>query len=200
MAWIESHQALEKHRKVLRLAGLMDWTKHETIGRLHCLWWWCLDNALDGDLRHVSPQELAGAMEVSIKLGTRLLKALQTSGWVDHDQKPYRRVHDWWQYVGRYLKLKYRNAPDKYIKVLEAYSHEQSHDKSMSRDTLKHDSSHALHMSKTVDRTGPDLTNQKKEESGGVVHTVDKSRKRIPGEEEWAPIGEQVSKLLPGKT
>lgn len=39
---------------------------------------------------------------------------------------------------------------------------------------------------------------EKKEKKQSVVHTVDKSRTRIPGEADWQPIGEALSKLRKG--
>lgn len=54
MAWIESHQHLEKNGKVLELSNMLGINKYQAIGHLHALWWWALDNAEDGDLKRFS--------------------------------------------------------------------------------------------------------------------------------------------------
>ena len=50
MAWIESHQELRHHYKTKRLARELKVTVAAAIGHLHCLWWWAIDFAPDGDL------------------------------------------------------------------------------------------------------------------------------------------------------
>lgn len=50
MAWIESHQHLEKNGKLLTLANKLQINRYQAIGHLHALWWWALDNAEDGNI------------------------------------------------------------------------------------------------------------------------------------------------------
>lgn len=59
MAWIESHQKLEKSGKLLHLAELLNINKYQAIGHLHSFWWWALDNAEDGDVTRFSPVTVA---------------------------------------------------------------------------------------------------------------------------------------------
>lgn len=54
MAWIESHQHLEKNGKLLELANILGVNKYQAIGHLHALWWWAIDNAEDGNLKRFS--------------------------------------------------------------------------------------------------------------------------------------------------
>ncbi len=61
MAWIESHQTLEKHGKLLSLSQTLEIPKHQAIGHLHCLWWWSIDNAVDGRLDRHTPTIIADA-------------------------------------------------------------------------------------------------------------------------------------------
>ncbi|GAG62823.1 unnamed protein product, partial [marine sediment metagenome] len=50
MAWIESHQLLKDHPKVLALMKRTGKNKAEVIGYLHLFWWWVLAYAENGDL------------------------------------------------------------------------------------------------------------------------------------------------------
>src|SRR3990167_6728749 len=54
MAWIESHQGLEKNGKLLEFANTLGINRYQAIGHLHSLWWWALDNAEDGNLKRFS--------------------------------------------------------------------------------------------------------------------------------------------------
>ena len=119
MSWIESHQALEKHPKTLDLAQRMGWTLDETIGKLHRFWWWCLDYAPDGDLRKHSVAVLAGSVGIPPASAEEFLINMLESRWID--KKPYRRIHDWWEYVGRFLQIRYKHNPLKGQEIRDAY-------------------------------------------------------------------------------
>jgi hypothetical protein len=120
MAWIESHQTLLNHPKVFALAGDMEWEPDLTLGRLHRLWWWCLDYATDGDLRRFNDAQIACGAGVAAAEGKRFVAALKRSCWVDSE--PYFRVHDWWEYAGRFLQVKWKHYPDKWKVVRSAYA------------------------------------------------------------------------------
>lgn len=119
MSWIESHQALEKHPKTLDLAQRMGWTLDETIGKLHRFWWWCLDYATDGDLRKHSVAVLAGSVGIPAANAEDFLTNMINARWID--KKPYRRIHDWWEYVGRFLQIRYKHNPQKWQEVRDTY-------------------------------------------------------------------------------
>jgi hypothetical protein len=125
MAWIESHQNLREHPKVIALCGEMAWELDTTIGKLHRFWWWCLDYAPDGDLRKYNDFQIAFAAGVAATDAKRFVEAMVTgggkvvSGFIDRD--PYFRVHDWWDYAGRFLKTRWKNYPDKWEAVRSAY-------------------------------------------------------------------------------
>jgi hypothetical protein len=119
MSWIESHQALEKHPKVLDLARRMGWSLDETIGKLHRLWWWCLDFSTDGDLRKYNAAVLAGSVGISPEQAENFISTMVEVRLID--EKPYRRIHDWWDYAGRYLQVRYKHNPAKWQEVREVY-------------------------------------------------------------------------------
>jgi hypothetical protein len=108
--WIESHPELGNHPKLPKLCELLGIKKREAIGLLHELWWWCTAYAEDGDLRR---HGMAGVNRV-MGLSCDDMSLLR-SGFLDY--RPYLRVHDWWDYYGRYLKLKYRNNPKELIRI-----------------------------------------------------------------------------------
>lgn len=102
MAWIESHQELRLHPKVRRLAIQLEVELAQAIGHLHCLWWWALDYASDGDLGRYLDEEIAAACEWSGDAG-RLVEALAACHFLEGEPGRY-EIHDWQQYGGRYLK------------------------------------------------------------------------------------------------
>lgn len=116
MAWIESHTDLLTHYKVLELQDLMGWSLDETIGKLHRLWWWCVDHARDGDLRKHNDNRIAIAMGVTMQDSTRLVEALVKACWLDRE--PYFRVNDWLNYFGFFLR---RSSPEMFEHVKRLY-------------------------------------------------------------------------------
>lgn len=112
MAWIRSEQSLERNPKKLQLQSLLEVESDVVIGRLHRLWWWCLDYALDGDLRKHDPKVIEAACNIPLEL-------LKKSKFVD--SRPSLRIHDWWDYVGNYLKMKYKDHPEKWRKIELSY-------------------------------------------------------------------------------
>jgi hypothetical protein len=117
MAWIESHQSLLTHRKTLRAASLLKISKYRLIGHLHALWWWCLDNAEDGDLSHIDDREIAVAVGWPVGKATAFIDALTLAGFIDLlprsvDLLP-RRLHDWDVYSGKLVARRQCDAQRK---------------------------------------------------------------------------------------
>lgn len=115
MAWIESHQKLEKSGKLLLLSELLRINKYQAIGHLHSLWWWCLDNAEDGDVTRFSAVTLGRVTgwsdfvkEVFIPGFPRneesFFKACLQAGFIDKAGKRH-IVHNWQEYTDRYFKM-----------------------------------------------------------------------------------------------
>lgn len=110
--WIRSEQGLLNHPKTLLLCELTKLEKDVVIGRLHRLWWWCLDYAFDGNLRKFDAPTIEAACGLP-------LPGLVVAGFVD--VRPYRRIHGWWDYASNYLKVKYKHQPEKWRQIETAY-------------------------------------------------------------------------------
>ena len=112
MAWIESHQELADHPKLLVFAAALGMDPDMAIGKLMRLWWWALDHAEDGDVSVFSPAILAGVMRVDVARADELWLALKLPaktggcGFVDPDGK----LHDWWDYAGKLVQKRRDNA------------------------------------------------------------------------------------------
>lgn len=63
MAWLESWQSLREHPKTKRAARTLGVPRVHLIGHLHCLWWWAMDFAPDGDLSKYEPEDIAEGAE-----------------------------------------------------------------------------------------------------------------------------------------
>jgi DnaD/phage-associated family protein len=100
MAWIESHQSLRDHRKTKALRRVLKIKTPQAIGHLHLLWWWCLDNAPDGNLSDIPSEDLAEAAEWTGDPG-KFVSALLDAGFIDRDTG---QLHDWMDYSGGYLE------------------------------------------------------------------------------------------------
>lgn len=98
MAWIESHQNLGRHPKLLRLAAKLRINKAQSIGHLQYLWWWALDFSPTGELSAFTPAEISAASEWTGD-SELFYSALKETGWLDPDGK----LHDWDHYAGAYL-------------------------------------------------------------------------------------------------
>ncbi len=125
MSWIESHIGIDKHPKTLNLAHIMNWSVRETVGALHIFWHWCVDYAEDGDLTRYNDSTLASVVGLDPKAGSEFVEAMVkcggeiASGFIERD--PFFRVHDWWDYIGKYLQIKYKHNPKKWKGIQRSY-------------------------------------------------------------------------------
>lgn len=116
MAWTESHQALLNHRKTGRLIRALGVSKVEAIGHLHIFWWWCLDNAPDGDLTNIDLEDIAdGACWEGDP--DKFINGMVHAGFIDSQSSgnagPLLCVHDWLQYGGKLLERRQKDADRK---------------------------------------------------------------------------------------
>jgi hypothetical protein len=104
MAWIEVHQNLPAHRKLLRLKARLNTDTPTAMGCLVTLWLWALDAAPDGDLSALSSRELAEVCGLPPRFRKIFKESLKFSGFLDADD----RIHDWEDYTGRYRSIRLR--------------------------------------------------------------------------------------------
>jgi len=121
-AWIESHQTLKDNPKTSKLSSLMGWDLDITIGKLHRLWWWCLDYCPDGNVSRLSADMVAIAIGLPPNDGEKLIKSLYNAGFLDKTLKKQFLIHDWLDYAGRYLRdSRYKRNPDKYKEIKDLH-------------------------------------------------------------------------------
>lgn len=108
--WIESHKELENHPKRIHLSSLLKMDARSTIGLLHQFWWWSMSYAEDGDLRPYGMAQINALL--GLEQGNRSLIHAKFI-----DGQPFLRIHNWFKYYGRYLKLKYRNNSKELMRI-----------------------------------------------------------------------------------
>lgn len=122
MAWIESHQQLERHPKTHVLMSLMEWDLDTTLGKLHRFWWWVLDFAPTGDLRKFNDAVIGGSVGLTGSSAVKFVKSMIEACWLDRGDGVF-RVHDWPHYAGRYLQeSKFKRSPEKLEEVKSLYA------------------------------------------------------------------------------
>lgn len=109
MAWIELHQSLPTHRKARALSRLLGFKvprdMPRTVGHVCMFWLWSIDNAPDGSLAGIDPQDIADAAMWGGDAHV-FLDALMQSGFVDDDLC----IHDWHMYIGKLIDRREDNA------------------------------------------------------------------------------------------
>lgn len=169
MPWIRSDSNLPRHPKTLLLKTLLGVDLEVVIGRLHFLWWWCLDYALDGDLSKHDPKVIESSCHMP-------LKTLYKAGFVD--SRPYRRIHGWWELQGNYLQLRFKDQPDKWKRIKEMY------EKDLPMSTHRRDlRSNTPHNDKDVD-----LITKRTDVANGRTLIKEDARADAPG---GAPLAEE---------
>lgn len=108
---------MPRHRKTLKLASRLGYSRRETIGLMWDLWAWGMDNAdIDGKLQGLDAADIAVAMDFPREKGEWLVSALMDAGYMEQENGIY-IFHDWRDYAG---KLNERRAKDKARKATES--------------------------------------------------------------------------------
>lgn len=144
MAWIESHTVLLRHRKVLQLSNDLAIPPVNIIGHLHALWHTILEQQEDGDLTEWPDAMIAQAASYDGD-ASAFVSALQSRKWLDE-----KIVHDWMDYAGRYLIVKYRTSNPKRLLQIQKIHH----------SVRKSASSRSKVIPKTDNLTRPNQPNQ----------------------------------------
>jgi hypothetical protein len=112
LAWIELHQSVRDHHKIMDLADSLRIEEAHAIGLCASLWLWAVDNAPDGKLPS-SPRHIARAAKWHAD-PSQLVVALTCCGLVDcvgdnPDDADY-FIHDWQDFAGKLIERRKANA------------------------------------------------------------------------------------------
>lgn len=156
MAWIESHQSLVTHRKLLRLATKLHADKFKLIGHLHALWWWGLDNAQnDGSLGEAFPEEIAAAAGWDMRKGGEFVAALVFAKFLDEREDGAYVLHNWHRYAG---KLNAKKTKDKERKREIAANSDGIPAENATKPQAPNNTNHTTPSEQPTEPTKPDLT------------------------------------------
>lgn len=117
MDWLHSYGSLRDHPKTKKLARLLGVKMPAAVGHLHCLWWWSMDYAPDGDLTDVEPDVIAdgagwdGDPQVFIDALINATKEKGGYGFLENGDRLL--IHDHEEYIGRYLTKAAKEAARK---------------------------------------------------------------------------------------
>lgn len=108
MAWLELHEGMREHPKVIDLAERLGISEPHAAGLCCYLWTWALERSPDGVLRN-------SARMVSRACGwdgdqASLLSGLVISGLLDVMDADSLYIHDWNEYTGRFTAKRAANA------------------------------------------------------------------------------------------
>lgn len=98
MAWIEVHDTLPDHPKVLRAAKTLKLDSDALVGKLIRLWVWALGNREDGVLNDLDADRLDVIMQYKGK-ASALLEALVANRLLDALPDEHYMIHDWDEHV-----------------------------------------------------------------------------------------------------
>ena len=98
MAWIEVHDTLPDHPKVLRAAKALKLDSDALVGKLVRLWVWALGNREDGVLNDLDADRLDVIMQYRGK-ASALLEALVANRLLDARPDEHYMIHDWDEHV-----------------------------------------------------------------------------------------------------
>lgn len=98
MAWIEVHDTLPDHPKVLRAAKALKLDSDALVGKLVRLWVWALGNREDGMLNDLDADRLDVIMQYRGK-ASALLEALVANRLLDALPDEHYMIHDWDEHV-----------------------------------------------------------------------------------------------------
>lgn len=101
MAWIELHDTLPDHKKVLDVAEALKMDKDLVVGKLVRLWTWALNNREDGTFKAHDISTIAEVMRFKGR-PQRLIDALIGAKLLDQVGAGY-IIHDWEERVGMLL-------------------------------------------------------------------------------------------------
>lgn len=102
MAWIQVHQQLKDHRKLLAAVDELEIAPAHMLGLLISFWLWALDNAPSGSLDGISNRMIARAAQWDGE-PDELVSAMINAGFLDEESTGNLEIHDWHEYAGKLI-------------------------------------------------------------------------------------------------
>lgn len=102
MAWIQVHQQLKDHRKLLTAADELEIDPPYMLGLLVSFWLWALDNTPSGSLDGVNSRTIARAAQWNGNPDD-FVAALCHAGLIDGEPGETMALHDWYEYTGKLI-------------------------------------------------------------------------------------------------
>ena len=102
MAWIQIHQQLKDHRKLLATADELEIEPAHMLGLLVSFWLWALDNTPSGSLEGISDRMIARAAQWNGEPG-KFVEAMAHAGLLDVESDGNMQIHDWYEYTGKLI-------------------------------------------------------------------------------------------------
>lgn len=107
MAWIELHDTLPDHTKVLDLSAALKIDKDAVVGKLIRLWVWALNNREDGLIRTRDVPTVGDVMRIKGK-AEKVIVAMVKVRLLDPVEGGY-MIHGWDEHVHRLMEARERN-------------------------------------------------------------------------------------------
>jgi hypothetical protein len=102
VAWIQVHQQLKDHRKLLAAADELDIEPAYMLGLLISFWLWALDNTPTGSLEGISNRNISRAAQWTGD-ADELVETMTNAGFLDKNDAGTLEIHDWYEYTGKLI-------------------------------------------------------------------------------------------------
>lgn len=114
MAWIRYDVNMQNNMKVRRLARMLDVSVPAVAGHLMALWAWGVDNAPDGDVTHLMPEEIAEAAnwtgDAQAFYDALINCVLRFGAFLDRTEDGRLVFHEWEDHIGTMMKERENHA------------------------------------------------------------------------------------------
>jgi len=116
MPWIQSDTTLTRKPKFKKLIRDLNINTIEGVGHLTFFWHNIMELAEDGDITKWKEEDISEYFDWK-KDPKILYKVLLENNWIEKNNK-FTLIHDWLDYSGNYLKLKYRTSNPSKLKEM----------------------------------------------------------------------------------
>lgn len=192
MAWIQIHQQLKDHRKVLAAADELDIEPAHMLGLLISFWLWAIDNAPDGSLAGISDRMIARAAQWD-KDPEEFVAALTSASLLDTTEDGVLEIHDWSEYTGKLIEQRENEKNRSRARRAAAKSNDRRTTAGQSADASKND------QKKTAGRVDQTRVDQSRPENKGDTPITPATEKQPSAQERrfaefWTAYPKKVGK------